>query len=156
MVDGLTKKYYRKRIIIQAFVAIAIFISGIIAGSGGTIFLLKNKGILRPPGPHRPPRMMASEIAKEIGADYNLTEDQIKRVEQIFEKAGQSLEDLRQDFEEKMEAGKQQITAEMKQTLSPEQFEQWQQDFNARHGQREPGPGGPHPESFRHEPPDRY
>jgi predicted DNA-binding protein YlxM (UPF0122 family) len=156
MVDGLSKKHYRKRIVAQAFVAIAIFIFGVIAGFGGTIYLLQNRGILRPPRPPRPPKMMASEIAKEIGTDYSLTEDQIKQVERIFEKAGQSLENLRQNFEEKMEVGKQQITAEMKQVLSSEQFERWQQDFNARHGQRGPGPGGPHPESFRHELPDKH
>ena len=72
MVDELkysiSKQHYRKRIIIQTFVAIVIFVSGIIAGSGGTVALLKNMKILRPPRPFRPPRMMASEIAEKIGS----------------------------------------------------------------------------------------
>ncbi|HUT29540.1 MAG TPA: hypothetical protein VMX13_07105 [Sedimentisphaerales bacterium] len=138
MVDGLSK-HHRTGIIIQILVATVIFLSGVIAGSTGTVVYLKNKGILRPPRPHY--RITASEIAAEIGSDYDLSDSQIKQVEQIFEKAGQSLETLRQEFEEKMETGKRQIRTEMKQVLSPEQFERWQQDFNARHGRRGPGPG---------------
>jgi len=148
MVDGLSK-HHRKRIIIQIFVATIIFLSGIIAGSTGTIVYLKNRGILRPPRPHHPPRIMASKIAEEIGSDYDLSDNQTKQVEQIFEKAGRTLETLRQEFEEKMETGKQQITAEMKQLLSPEQFERWQQDFNARHRRRGPRPGPEKPRAGR-------
>jgi hypothetical protein len=160
MVNGLSKWRYRRRILIQIFVAIVIFLSGIIAGSGGTIALLKSQGILQPLRRPHPPKMMASEIAKEIGSEYRLSEDQIKQIEQIFEKAGQSLEALRQDFETKMEADKQEVMAEIKAVMPPEKFEQWQQDFNARHGRRGPdadhgpGPGpGEGPDTFEHRPP---
>ena len=127
MVDRLSKKNYRKRIIVQVFVAITIFVSGAIVGSGGTICLLKNKGILRPP------RFSSLEISKKIGAKYSLAEAQIEQVEQIFEKADQSLRALRHDLEGKMEAASQQIVAEMKLVLSSEQFEPWKIEFEARH-----------------------
>lgn len=135
MVDGLLKKHYRRRSILQAFVAIVIFVSGIIAGSGGTLFTLKNKGILRPLK-----RPQSSEIAREIGADYDLSEVQIQQVEQIFEKAGQYLETLRQDFDSKLEIGKEEILHQMKTVLPPEKYEPWLADFNARHHRRAPGP----------------
>ena len=127
MVTELSKKHYRKRIIIQAFVAIAIFVSGAIVGSGGTISLLKNRGILRPP------RFSSSEISKKIGAKYSLTEAQIEQVEQIFEKADQSFGALKHDLEGEKEAASQQIMAEMKLVLSSEQFEPWKIEFEARH-----------------------
>jgi len=91
------------------------------------ISLLKNKGILRPP------RFSSSEISKKIGAKYSLAEAQIEQVEQIFEKADQSLGALKHDLEGKKEAAIQQIMAEMKLVLSSEQFEPWKIEFEARH-----------------------
>ena len=153
---SISKQHHCKRIITQIFVATIIFLSGVITGAGGTVILLKSRGILRPQRPPRPPRMMASDIAKEIGAEYGLTDEQIEQVEQVFEKAGQSLETMRQDFNERMETGKQEIITGMKAILSPDKFEKWQEDFNARHDRRRgPGPG-PNPGEFRQEPPDRH
>lgn len=128
MVDGLVKKYYRRQTIIQICVAIAIFGSGIIAGFGGTVYILKSKGILRPTEPP-----LASKIASKIGKDYELSAEQIKQVEQIFEKAGSYLEEVRQEIDAKLEIGKGQIFIEMKSVLPPEKYERWQEDFNALH-----------------------
>jgi hypothetical protein len=148
--ENLARPHYRKRIIMtQAFVAIVIFLSGIIIGSTGTIVLLKNRGIWNPPRPPKPPQGMAAEIAHEIGSQYGLTDVQIKEVEKVFEKAGQSLESVRQEFENKMKAGEQQITTDMKSVLSPEQFTRWQHDFKSRLRPPQPGHGpdaGPGPE----------
>ena len=129
MVDILNSKHYKKRIVFQILVALIIFISGIVVGSGGAIAILKNMGILQPP---RPPHIPASEIAKEIGADYDLTKNQILEVERIFEKAGLYLESLRQEFDDNMELRKQQLIAEMKTVMPPEKFEKWRDDMNAR------------------------
>jgi hypothetical protein len=128
MVDGLVKRYDRRQTIIQTLVAIAIFISGIIVGGAGTIFGLKGRGLLHPSAPPT-----AKHIANEIGSDYDLTQQQIKQVEAVFEKGGQFIAALRQDFDSKIEIGKETILNEMKTVLPPEKYEQWKQDFNARH-----------------------
>jgi hypothetical protein len=39
---------------------------------------------------------------------------------------------LRQEFDENMELGKNQIIAEMKKIMHQEKFEKWKDDFNAR------------------------
>ena len=129
MVEILNTKQNKKRIVFQILAALIIFISGIVAGSGGAMAILNNLGMLQPP---RPPRIPATKIAREIGAQYDLTEEQILEVEQIFEKAGQYVESLREGFDDNMELGKQQIIADMKTVMPPEKFEKWQNEFIAR------------------------
>jgi uncharacterized protein YneF (UPF0154 family) len=121
----------RRQIILQIIVGVIIFISGIVVGSGGTVALLKNRVIWI----HRHPRIEAAHIAKEIASQYGLKDEQTQRVEQIFNSRFQTRTTIRQEYEAKMETENQKLVAEMKEILSPEQFQRWNKDFEARHEQ---------------------
>ncbi len=135
MVENTGKQIIRRRNTTQIIAALVIFASGIIVGSGATIYTLKAKGILRPMTPPS-----AAEIADRIGKDHKLTKEQILEVEKIFEDAGNYLEEIRTDFDNKIEAKKDIIIKEMQAVLPPDKFEEWQEHFNSHHNKRHPAP----------------
>jgi protein CpxP len=72
------------------------------------------------------------ERAQETAKELNLTEEQKQKLQTIIRERMEKLRDLRQDNtlsrEEKMEklkAAKDEIAAEVKKVLTPEQFEKW-------------------------------
>jgi len=129
--QGLKGQPRRKQIIPQMVVGLIILISGIIVGSGGTVALLKDRVVWI----HHHPKMEAADIAKEIGSQYGLTNEQTQKVEQIFRDMIQDRTAVHQEFEAKMEAEHQQLVTEMKAVLLPEQFERWHKDFEAKQEQ---------------------
>jgi periplasmic protein CpxP/Spy len=106
----------------------------------------------QPPQPVQPPsggpgawRERMEQTAREL----NLTDDQKQKLQTIIRERLEKLRDMRQDNtlsrEEKLEkfkAMREEITGEVKNVLSPEQFEKWK----AKQGQLlggAAGPGGP-------------
>ena len=82
------------------------------------------------------------DTAKEL----NLTDEQKEKLQTIIRGQMEKLRDLRQDTslspedkKEKLQAIREEITAEVKKVLTPEQFEKWK----AKQGQLAAGGGGP-------------
>ena len=128
----------RKQIYLQIIVGIIILFCGIVIGSGAALLQLKDR-IVRGP---RPP---LNAIVEDIRARYNLTQEQSKQVEDIFGRRRKTLQALFEEFGQEIEAEFQKLSKEMKEILSPEQYERWESDFRAR-GRRGPwrqGPGRP-------------
>ena len=120
-----------RQMCLQFIVGIVILFSGIVTGWGATVLWLKDKVVL---GPAPAPRY----IVEDMRTRYDLTPQQAKQVEDVLGKSHKAVAGLRQDFEQKITAELQKLSAEMKKILSPEQLKRWEHDCRAR---RERGPG---------------
>ena len=103
-----------------------------------------NKEPAQPAGGNRPGawRERMQETAKEL----NLTDEQKEKLQTVIRGQTEKLRELRQDNSlspedkrEKFQAIREEITADVKKVLSPEQFEKWK----AKQGQLAGGAGGP-------------
>ena len=103
-----------------------------------------NKEPAQPTGGNRPGawRERMQETAKEL----NLTDEQKEKLQTVIRGQTEKLRELRQDNSlspedkrEKFQAIREEITADVKKVLSPEQFEKWK----AKQGQLAGGAGGP-------------
>lgn len=129
----------RKQICLQVIVGMVILFCGIVIGSGAVLLHLKDRMMM--PGP-RPP---LNAVVEDIQARYDLTQEQAKQVEDVFGRRRETLQAMFEESGRKMEAEFQKLDAEMKKILSPEQYEDWDQDFRTRrgHGPWGRGPGRP-------------
>ncbi len=120
-----TRKTKLSSLRLQIVVAFIIFISGTLVGFGVTTVILQNKWDRT----HRRPRFNAHEIAKDIGSKYELNDEQMQQVEEIFSKRVEAKRTLMTELREKMETEAQQVIADMNDILTPAQFEKWKKDF---------------------------
>ena len=131
----------RKQIYLQIIVGIIILSCGIVIGSGTTLLRLKDRMIMRGPPPPLP------AIVEDIQSRYDLTQEQVEKVEDILGKGHETMRTLFEESRQKIEAEFQKISMEMKEILSPEQYERWENDFKSRRrgpgkfGQGRPGSG---------------
>ena len=86
------------------------------------------------------------ERMQETARELNLTDEQKEKLQTIVRERMEKLRDLRQDNSlsreeklEKVKAAREEITAEVKKVLTPEQFEKWK----TKQGQLAGGEGGP-------------
>ncbi|MGA2914432.1 MAG: hypothetical protein ABSE89_00170 [Sedimentisphaerales bacterium] len=122
--DKILKYYKHKQIFLRIITAAIILISGILIGAGGTILLAKNN-IIWISHKHKDP----AGITKEITEKYGLTQQQTKRVEEIINKAFEQRKSDDEEMDKKHDIYFQIVIAEMKEVLTPEQFERWNTDF---------------------------
>ncbi|MBN1805902.1 MAG: hypothetical protein JW837_11685 [Sedimentisphaerales bacterium] len=130
--------YHRRQIYLQMVIGAVILFCGIVIGSGATLLHLKDRMIMRGPRPPLP------DIVEDMQGRYDLTDEQAKKVEDIFRRRRETMHDLFEDSRQKIEAEFQKISSEIKEILTPEQYERWENDFKSR--RRGPGgfgPGGP-------------
>ena len=102
------------------------------------------KAPAQPAGGDRPGALR--ERMQETARELNLTDEQKEKLQTIIRGQMEKLRDLRQDTSlspeekrEKFQAIREEITAEVKKVLTPEQFEKWK----AKQGQLAGGAGGP-------------
>ena len=124
--DKLLKHYRHKQIFLRIICAVIILASGILIGAGGTILLAKYN-VIWIDHDHKTP----DEITKEITEKYGLNQDQTKRVEEIINRAFEQRKLDNEEMDKKRDAYVQITIAEMKDILTPEQFERWNNDFQA-------------------------
>ena len=132
----------------QFLAAMIIFMSGLIIGACITLFSIKDKVMWMGPPPSP---QTASAIAQEIQGKFNLTDEQTKKVEEIFETAVESVSAMRKASAVQMEQSRKNTIKQMRDVLSEEQFDAWLNDFTQRfrHGPDKfdhrpgPPPGGP-------------
>lgn len=151
---GRWPRLTRRQVVAQIIVGVVILVSGMAIGVGGTLVVLKDRIIWRfpPRRPDRPdPNRIAGMIADDWTEKYGLTEQQTEKVKALFTAEFQT---RRTRVEKMMEAdrdAREQFAQAMKEILTPEQFERWEQDFRERgeHYRRmgpfrpPRGPGGP-------------
>ena len=150
-VSPLGKKHlshHRRQIYLQMVVGAIILFCGIVIGSGATLLHLKDRMIMRGPRPPVP------DVVEDIKNRYDLTDEQAEKVEDIFKRRRETMRAIFEESRQKMEAEFQKINLEMKEILSSEQYERWENDFKSRRrgpggfGPGGPGRGGPGPGGF--------
>ncbi len=124
--DNPVKHYRHKQITLWIICAVVILISGIAIGTGTTMLLIKHR-IIWIGHPHKD----AAAIAKKISEKYKLSQQQTTAVEAIFEEAFQRKQLQREEMRKKRDEEAQILIAEMKDILTPQQFERWDKDFQA-------------------------
>lgn len=132
-----------------------ILLCGMAIGSGATVLWLRDRIV-----PDRPRRKnVHAVIAARLQRRLNLTDEQTRKVQKIFERRLQALRTLRQDMLPRFEAEHAKLRLEMKEVLTPAQFEQWDARFKStrehmlrRSGRERPRfrPGSP-PDGSAHE-----
>jgi hypothetical protein len=129
-----------RQIFAQVVVGLIILICGIIIGTGATVLHFKGR-VVMPPGPRPPTR----EVVEDMATRYNLTPEQVKKVEAVFEKRRETLQSTFEEFRRKSEAEFKTLSTDIKNILTPEQYARWEQDFQRRRrpGPWERGPGRP-------------
>jgi hypothetical protein len=142
----------------------ALLLGGIGIGIGGT--LLVHHRPPPPPPPPPPPGMpdfRPGPIVEQMTRDLNLTADQTKQVTDAYAQRLQAIKGLRSDMVIKLSAEHEKLREAMKQILSPLQFAQWDQSFEAMRSRLmpdappfrgPPGPDGGGPLMGRRLPPD--
>ena len=113
---------------LKCFCILIIFASGLAIGAGGTIMLIKQRVIWVGGGhPHRD----ANDITKEITEKYGLNSQQSAQVQGIITNAFLKRKSNDEAQDKQRDADVQNIIADMKTVLTPQQFEQWNKDFQA-------------------------
>ena len=151
---GTKRSFHRYRqIFLQGLIGMMILICGIVIGWGTAVLQMKDK-MMMPPGPRPPVR----DVVEDMATRYDLTPEQAKQIESAFGKRRESLQTLFEEFRTKSESEFQKLDSDIKNILTPEQYERWEQDFQRRRrpepwergpgrpGDRGPGPRGPHDE----------
>jgi hypothetical protein len=121
-----------RQIILQIVVGMVILICGIIIGSGAAVLRFEDEMVMR-----RGTRPPTKEVIKEMEVRYSLTPEQTQKVEAAFAKRRESIQSIFEEFRTKSEAEFKTLNAEVKEILTSEQYERWEQDFKRR---RRPGP----------------
>jgi len=131
-------KSNRRQVLIQSLLALAILGSGIIIGSAATFLTFKNRIY---PHPGRGPRD-AKFFSEKMSEDLGLTEEQTRKIKEIFERRAKDLQQVRKKFETQIPQERQKLFDEIEQVLTPEQMEKWKKEFKKRRHD-------PHSEQFR-------
>jgi len=104
-----------------------------------------------PPPGQRPPGMRGGPGLEQLTQQLNLTEEQKPKVKAILDTRDKKVAEARndtslsqEDRRAKMQSIREEITAQMKGVLTPEQFEKWQQ-MNQRGRRPGPASGGGSP-----------
>jgi Spy/CpxP family protein refolding chaperone len=128
----------------------ALLLGGIGIGVGGTLLLHP-----RPPAPPPPPPppgvpdFRPGPIVQQMTRALNLTPDQNKQVTDAYAQRLAAIKSLRGDMVIKLSAEHEKLREAMKQILTPVQFAQWDQSFEAMRSRLMPdappfrGPQGP-------------
>jgi len=131
----------RRQMYMQIVVATVILACGVVIGSGAALLRLKDDIV--PPNRFPPPARIATDIQER----YGLTDDQTEKVKTVVVASSERVHTIFTGFREKMDAEFKELSAAMKDILTPEEFKRWEKDFTSRRtrgpGRFGPGRGGP-------------
>ena len=119
-------------------VGLVIVASGVVIGAGATVLVVRNR-LIAPP---LPDEQQARAIAADLRRRYALTEDQARRVQDIMARRMAAVEAIRQESHEKTTAEHDKLRVEMKEVLTPDQFQQWEDHFDSLRPPGFPPPPG--------------
>jgi hypothetical protein len=137
----------------MVLMGLAIVFSGAIIGAGTTVLMLHSRLIAPPP----PGEKMADAVTEDLRHRYNLTDEQARRVHEVMVRSMATVEAIHEEARDKVGAEHDRLRGEMKEILTPEQFDRWQAHFDALRppGFPPPGPGGPRGHSGMDGPPGK-
>jgi hypothetical protein len=124
---------------LAAALALIIFVCG--GATGFAVAMMR----LRPP----PSMMMMApdppveDLVTRLRVELMLSDEQAKRVEQIYQDRHDALRDIRQTMEPKLKAEYDKLDDQMKGVLNAEQYQRWSERFKNVRNRMLPPPGGP-------------
>lgn len=125
--ENFLKHYRHKRILLYIVCAGIILTSGIVIGAGATILLVKHKVIWIS---HRTED--AAEEAREMRDEYGLNQQQTNQIEAVYNRAFERKQLRQKENSKKRDEEAQIFAAEIKEVLTPQQFERWNKDFQVK------------------------
>jgi len=110
---------------VTVLLGVVILLSGVAIGLGvGMLWLPKS-----PSDAHRPPAMVATDIARDMAKEFGLGEEQTARIREIHAKRLEAMDKIRRETVEKVLAEHDTLREQLKAELTPEQFERWDKRF---------------------------
>ncbi|MCK4958080.1 MAG: hypothetical protein KAT00_01740 [Planctomycetes bacterium] len=107
---------------------VVILASGIVIGFGATTLCFKDRIVK----PKRYGNMEHLQLAKKMRADYDLSEEQSGQLRELFKKQFAGIRSIQEESQQKMATQRQELTADIKEVLTKEQFDRWLKEFKAR------------------------
>ncbi len=146
-----------RAVLLSAF----ILLFGVVIGAGG-VYLWLNDRIMYPQQGRFDHAKKAQNIVGKMKTRYDLTDEQVGRVERIFARQFEAMAQWRQGLDSKIDQTRQQMVDEIRDVLTEEQFGRWEKKFQdrmrrwrgrgqgggrrrERRGTREQGPGRQEP-----------
>jgi EF hand len=121
--EGTSTKPHRKTRPVLLLGAV-LLVSGIVIGAGGAMLLMHNR-----PARRGYRSFNSSDIAARIAKECGLDEAKTKEVEAVVERNMTDLKAIRQDVSKRMSVVHERLRADLKQVLTPEQYEKWNKHF---------------------------
>jgi len=106
---------------------VLILLCGVAIGWGGAMLWLRDRMLPRRSRLGRTPAAIAARLQTKL----DLSDDQTRRVEEVFTRRMNAFEAIRQEMQPKFAAEHKTLHAEMNAILTPEQFERWATHFEA-------------------------
>ncbi len=106
----------------MGLLGIIILASGFVLGASTAFFMLQNRVVHDP----RPPQ---GDRLKGMAVKYHLSPEQQSQLETLFKQQYEKSMEMRSRFFEVMKENGEQMVAQMKAILTPEQFTLWEKDF---------------------------
>jgi hypothetical protein len=113
--------YKRPRRIVQIVMVSVVLLSGVLIGAGGTIALLRHR-FARVQQPAKP-ALAAATFAAQMRREYALTDEQARRVEDALRTRLHEAAESRRQFFVRVGAARDGFLTDMKDILSPAQYE---------------------------------
>jgi hypothetical protein len=142
---AMTRGFRRLRLAKMIALAAIIFAGGGATGWGVAIFFHPP-----PPMPMAPPAPPVNEMVNRLRDELLLSDDQVKRVEEIYSQRNEALQAIRRQMGPQLKSQYDELNRQMKEVLNPAQFRRWHERFeNVREEMLPPPrrgfnpPGGP-------------
>lgn len=115
--------------VIQIVLALVVFFSGILMGSGGTLVLLRQKFTH---AQWNSPAVRAASIALRLQRKHHLTDEETQRVEQALGRRMRAGVESRQEFLAQFKATRERFLEDMKAALPPAKYELLERKLETR------------------------
>jgi hypothetical protein len=126
------------RKLVMVLMGLVLLCSGMIIGAGSTVLILRHR--LMPPPP--PGKDMARIIAADLRDRYGLGQEEARRVQEVMAQRMEAIKGIHDDAQAKVRAEHEKLRDEMRQILTPAQYEHWEARFEALRPPAFPPPPG--------------
>ena len=110
---------------LRTLLYVVIFASGCIVGAGTTVIAIRNSALF---AVHHPAKM-PSKIAARMTKVLSLSDEQAREVEAILRERQSAIQDIRREFQPRIEMELDRLEEQISAVLDEKQRENWQERF---------------------------
>ncbi|MBN2476509.1 MAG: hypothetical protein JXB62_17980 [Pirellulales bacterium] len=129
----------RRRAWVRLLLSLAIFVSGVVVGAGGTLIVVRNRVLHAVHHPEDMPAVIAARLRRTL----SLRDDQAQQVEQILRQRQLALQEIRRRFQPQVETELDAVEAQISAVLDETQRVRWQKHFEHLRRTWMPAPPAP-------------